>query len=155
MTLFAAPAVALVLASLLCGCYTYTPADASATMASGSELRVELTPLGASRLAALVGPRAVRVEGRLRSTGSDGAIMLVPHTIHAMDGSRSEWSGDAILRLEPDAVASFTVRRFSRRRTWMATGAATAAAIVIGGVAVRLGGDKGGGSDNPPPAPPP
>lgn len=148
--------VVFLLTSLLCGCYTYAPVGApDGSMPPGAEVRVELTPVGAGGLAALVGPRAVRVEGRLQSIESDGTIMLVPRTVHSMDGSRSEWTGDATLRLQPDAVSSLTVRRFSRRRTLIAAGTATVGAIAIGAAAVRLGGDKGGGTENPPPAPPP
>lgn len=156
MTRPAPTAVALVLASLLCGCYTYAPAGpAGAGVPAGAELRIELTPLGASRLAALVGPRAVRVEGRFQSLESDGAVVITPRLVHSMDGARAAWSGDASLRLPPDAVASYAVRRFSRRRTLVLAGAAATTAIGIGAAAVRWGGDKGGGSDNPPPAPPP
>lgn len=138
------------------GCYSYVPADpAAGALPAGAEVRVELTPLGASRLAALVGPRAVRIDGRLHSVGGDGTITIVPRTILAMDGAQSEWSGDAPLLLTADAVASFGERRLSRRRTIIAAGTATAAAVAIGVAAARWAGDKGGETENPPPPPPP
>lgn len=147
----------LALVALLgAGCYSYVPADpAAGALPAGAEVRVELTPLGASRLAALVGPRAVRIDGRLRSMGGDGTITMVPRTILAMDGAESEWSGDAPLLLTADAIASLAERRLSRSRTIIAAGTATAAAVVIGVAAVRSGGDKGGETENPPPPPPP
>lgn len=148
--------VALLLACLLCaGCYSYLPAPGGgASLPAGSELRVELTPIGASRLAALIGPRAVRIDGRLVSTGGDGSMTVVPRTIESMDGMQSPWSGDAPMVLPSDAIASVKRRQFSRRRTMITAGAAAAAAVTIGVVAARRGGDGSGGGGAPPPPPP-
>ena len=137
-------------------CYGYASVEAGrAAVAPDAEVRVELTPVGSAALVPLLGPRAVRIEGRLRKLDDDGTIVLLPRTIHSMDGHRSEWSGDAPLSLQPDAIASVQERRFARRRTIVAASAATAAAVAIGVAAVRWAGDKGGGTENPPPAPPP
>lgn len=124
-------------------------------MPAGADLRVELTPIGASRLAALVGPRAVRIDGRLVSSDSTGTVAVVPRSILSMDGMQSAWSGDAPLLLPPDAVASVTRRQFSRRRTIVTATSAAVAAVTIGVAAARRGGDKGGGPGSPPPPPPP
>ena len=148
-------ATTLLLATLLSvGCYRYVPAG-NAAMPAGADLRVELTPIGATRLAALVGPRAVRIDGRLVSRDSGGTLAVVPRSILSMDGMQSAWSGDAPVLLPPDAVALVTRRQFSRRRTVVTATSAAVAAVIIGVVAVRRGGDKGGGPGNPPPPPPP
>jgi hypothetical protein len=146
--------VTLLLGNLLSvGCYSYVPVGNASTPA-GAELRVELTPIGASRLAALVGPRAVRIDGRFVSVDSGGAMAVVPRSILSMDGMQSAWSGDAPLLLPPDAVASARRRQFSRRRTIVTATSAAVAAVAIGVTAARRH-DKGGGPGNPPPPPPP
>ena len=148
------PAVLLsVMASV--GCYSYVAAPPNDRgIPAGAEIRVELTPVGASRFAGLLGPRAVRVDGRLAASGSDTGVTLVPGSILSMDGTRTAWAGDAPLSLPADAIASVRRRQFSPRRTLVAAGSATTAALVIGVAAARRR-DKGGGTGTPPPPPPP
>jgi hypothetical protein len=135
------------------GCYAYVPAG-ERTAGEGEEVRVHLTPSGASDLAREIGPRMASVDGRIIQSSSDSGLTLSVSQLRSVRGEPSAWQGDAPLVIPRSAIAALEHRRLARRRTVVASTAATVALAAIGVLAVR-GADRGGGTGGGPPPPPP
>jgi hypothetical protein len=135
------------------GCYGYVPLS-EPRVSAGADVRVHLTPSGASDLAREIGPRMAGVDGRVVGYRPDSGVTLAVSQLRSMRGEQVAWQGDAPLVIPPSAIASVERRQLARGRTVAASTGATVALAVIGVYAVRRGG-KGSGTGNPPPPEPP
>ena len=106
-------------------CYSYLP-PVGGTLPVASELRIELTPEGTVALQPALGPRIRVVEGRLRSTDSDGTALVDVDQLTSMDGASAPFAGRDAVRVPRSAIARADVRTLDRKQSW------TAAAIVGG-----------------------
>jgi hypothetical protein len=123
-------------ASLLAGggCYDYAAVRPEAT-APGQIMRVDLSPVGTSRLASLVGPYAARMEGVVQAA-DDSTLTLSVREVVRQNGVPETWSGERV-RLASGDMNVAERRAFSRARTAavsvLALGAATIAAVASHG----------------------
>jgi hypothetical protein len=139
----------VLLTTLLAGCHRYEPVTA-ATVARGSTVAVSLTDYGTANLGRLLGMGVETVEGSLL-TVSDSAYMLGVRVVRQRDGIETFWRGEPVTIPRAD-VAEIRQRRFSRRKSALATVAVIAAAvgavdafIGTGSGAPSPGGPGGGG----------
>jgi predicted alpha/beta hydrolase len=116
----------LALLPLLAGCYVYRPVGA-ADPVGRDRVRLTLTDSGAVNLASQLGPATEEVSGRVVSD-SAGAYLVSVLGTRRRGGTETDWRGErvAIPRL---LVSHAEERRFSRRRTVLASIAVMAAAI--------------------------
>ena len=127
---------------LATACYRY---DRVESLAPGDqrELRIELTDAGSASLAPVIGPSVIALEGRVVRQG-DLRFTLAVGASMTRDRQERAWQGEPVEIAFAD-VASYSTRRFDRRRT------ATVAAGIVGGAIVmaRLFGVSVGGSGGP------
>ena len=137
---------------LLTGCYRYVPSTRDA-LAPGAEVRLALTPAGATELVSVLGNQTTAVEGRVLRVTDNGYVLAVSGTLKAPGGnggaspSRTMWAGDSLAI--PGAAIGGVERRLldSRRTTILAVlGAAAATATVR--IIVQAVGSKSGGPDD-------
>jgi hypothetical protein len=147
---YAARSVGLLLVAT--ACYAYVPVG-RLSVGEGEEVRVHLSPSGASDIAREIGPRMASVDGRVVKLNPDSSLTLAVTQLRSMRGDQEAWQGDAPLLIPRSAIASIEYRRLARGRTIAASTGAAAALIAIGVYAVRSG--KGSGTGGPPPPPPP
>jgi hypothetical protein len=138
---------------LAAGCYSYVPLS-EPRASSGAEVRVHLTPSGASDLAREIGPRMAAVDGRVLEYSPDSGVTLAVSQLRSTRGDQVAWQGDAPLFIPLSAIESVERRQLARGRTIAASTGATVALAAIGVYAARRGG-KGSSTGNPPPPEPP
>ena len=107
-------------------CYSYLP-PAGGTLVAGSELQIELTAEGSVTLQPELGPRIRLLEGRLRSTESDGAALFDVDQLTSIDGTAALFTGRGAVRIPRSAIARADVRTLDRKRSWTVAG-------VMGGI---------------------
>jgi hypothetical protein len=105
-------------------CYTYSAAPQGEKV-PGARYAFTLTDRGRAELAEQIGPGVLQVEGRLVQN-DNAAYTVSVAAVRAIDGRR-RWAGERIA-IAHDFVANTLERRFSRKRTIIATSA------VVGGV---------------------
>jgi hypothetical protein len=136
---------ALLLSSVLCGCYTYRPLVTPEPVA-GTRVSAQLTEEGSQDLSAKIGPAVEHVEGDVLRVDSAG-IQLSVLQVEGFRGVESDWNGEPVL-IPRTAVAGWQQRRLSVGGTGFVGG------LVLGGVYAMyrlLGGpgifegDRGGG----------
>ena len=133
---------------LSAGCHRYVPVPAG-SVPVGTEVRVELSEGGASRIEGVLGRRLTDVSGELTEWG-DRVVVAVP--VAAVDGLTDRGLRRSVV-LEPEEIVGVDVRERDRIRT----------GILIGGIVAAVGvaalaaftGTFGGTStgDNPPEQP--
>lgn len=130
-------------------CYTYSAAH-DGEKVPGARYAFTLTDQGRAELAGQIGPGVLHVEGRLVQN-DNAAYTVSVAAVRAIDGRR-RWAGERIA-IAHDFVANTLERRFSKKRTTIATSA------VVGGLVLfavtRDLNIFGLGRDNPPPPPGP
>ena len=124
------------------GCYRYTPIDAEAPPALGTEVRVRLTDAGAVALAPLVGNRVELVDGRLVSA-ADTAVTLSVMTTTDRLGNEAPWRGEEVAI--PRAMFTGLEQRTLDRGKSYLVGGITAGVVAAVGIAFSVAGGGGGG----------
>jgi hypothetical protein len=138
--------------TVLTSCYRYVPAG-DVRPATGSEVRLYLTPQGAERLAPRLGPATAAVEGRVRGEGPDGLALTVTATTRAYDGGTIRWTGEPVT-IPADAIARADRRTLDRGRSATAIGGAILATVATFLVLRSTrGGGSGEGGAGPGPTP--
>jgi hypothetical protein len=125
------------------------PSTAAET-SPGAELRLHLTEAGAARLAPVLGPQALTLEGRVLGS-SDTALVLAVTGLTRQGSSATSWAGDSVA-VPRDAIAGTERRVLDRGRTVATIAVGIAAAALTGRLARGAGGTNQGG--DPTPAPP-
>jgi hypothetical protein len=139
----------LLLSFTAVGCYREVPL-AGATPRPGTTVRVRLTRDGSTRLAELIGPGVVSVDGEAVAARADAWELLLTST-RLENGSDVPWRGERV-ELPTAYVVDVSERRLTRSGTALLIGAIGAGAFLMtkffqAGV---LGGDDGDGGDVPP-----
>ena len=130
---------------LLAGCYATVPLDGGKPSV-GSDLVLRLNDRGTTQLASQVGPRVVKIEGRLLSLPVDSLAVAVRSTT-MMNGEENFWKGERIAAAN-DYVAFVEQKKLSTFRSAVVGLAVAGAAFAIRSVA---GGSTSGPNPNPPP----
>jgi hypothetical protein len=140
-------AAALVLSSMLCGCYTYRPLISPEPVA-GTRVSAELTAKGSQDLTGEIGPAIEHVEGEVLRVDSAGIEMSVLQ-VEGFKGIQSDWNGEPVV-IPRTAVAGWQQRRLSVGGTGfvggLALGGLYAVYRLLGGPGIFQGGGGGGGS---------
>lgn len=134
---------------LVLGCFRYAPLTAAETSA-GDVVRFRLTEPGSSRLAALVGPQALSLDGRLVSVSDSGYVVAVS-SVTRTGPSVIQWSGETVT-IPRDAIAGTERRVVDRGRSFAAAAVAIAAVALTGKWVRGAGGGSGtetGGMPSP------
>ena len=142
-------------ALLLSGCYRFVPrpgTPAPAPPPPGAEVRLYLSPDGASRLAPALGPQTAIVAGRVEASRDEGVSLVMSSTTKAY-GATTQWIGERVT-IPVAAVARGERRVLDRRRSALA-GVGVALATAAGYALLRAvrGGGADAGGDGPGPAP--
>ena len=129
------------------GCYVYRPVGAADAIGR-DRVRLTLTDSGAVVLAAQLGPSTEEVSGRMVQD-SGGVYVLSVLGTRRRGGAETDWQGERVSVPRP-LVARAEERRFSRRRTVLASVGVIVAALVAreafwGPGGVFAGGPPGGG----------
>jgi len=132
------------------GCYRYTPIDAEAPPALGTEVRVRLTDAGAVALAPLVGNRVELVDGRLVSA-ADTAVTLSVSTTTDRLGNEAPWRGEEVAI--PRAMFTGLEKRTLDRGKSYLVGGITAGVVAAVGIGFSVAGGGGGGKATGPGVP--
>ena len=143
MKLFRPRSRVLAMASLFIvasSCYRFTPIE-GATPVSGQEVRLSLSDEGSVRLAPLIGPRIVAIDGRTVQT-TDTAFVVAVEAVVTQSGRGMTWSMEQ-LTVPRSAVASIRTRTLDRRKSWIVAGLGVVGAIALGDV-FGLGSGFGG-----------
>jgi hypothetical protein len=149
---FIRPAVCLLSLPLLSACYRYVPSTRDA-LAPGADVRLGLTPAGATQLAPILGNQTTSVEGRVLHTTETGYMLSVSATLKSLGEnggaslSRTVWAGDS-LTIPVAAVGGVERRRLDSRRTTLVAVLGAAAATATVRIIVNAVGSKSGGADN-------
>jgi hypothetical protein len=134
-------------------CYRYVPVEPS-SLASGTEVTVDLSSAGSATVRPSVGDFATRLEGRVSESSTSGITLLLSTVQRRGEVQPSTWNGESI-RLSTADIAGMRTRELSRGRTTVAAvalGAATVGLVVAIARAVGLLEVSGGGGK---PIPPP
>jgi hypothetical protein len=121
------------------GCYREVPVAWNAAPAQKA-VEVTLDPAQAAPLAAAIGPRARRLEGRVVAR-TDSTLTLAVTSVARTSGSEETWPGSEVV-LPQAAIERVTVRRVS------ALGSALIVGLIAGG-GTLIGAAVGGGSSQP------
>lgn len=136
---------------LLAGCYAYHPVTSSTPADARDQIRLTLTDSGAVTLASQLGPATEEVSGRV-VTDSGGAYVMSVLGTRRRGGAESDWKGERVT-VPRILVAHAEERRFSVKRTALASVAVLAAAIgareAFWGPGGVFGGAPSGGSRGP------
>lgn len=131
------------------GCYTLQPITTAP--AAGSSIVVNLSAAGTEAVTSIVGPRASRITGDVRSASSDSIAIDISEVL-TLDG-QSYFLRGSTLTLGRDQMATVRMRRLDRGRTAVVGVAAVfSAAAIIAGVRFGGGGEDGTGGGGVTPA---
>lgn len=110
-------------------CYSYAalPAD---DRSRSADVRMDIEPAGAERVAALLGPRVQTLEGRLVAS-TDSTLTVAVEGITRSGGYEEHWNGDAV-RVPRSAVARMQVRRFDAIKSALIAGGIVGGALAAG-----------------------
>lgn len=97
----------------------------------GHDVRVELSPEGATRLGGSIGARARYVEGRVNGNAPNGDLIIGASTLVRDNGSEETLSG-AEVTLPTDAIAQVRWRQLDPVRSALALAATVGGAFLIG-----------------------
>jgi hypothetical protein len=137
--------------SVMAGCYTFVPTDAS-LLVPGRQVALDLNDLGRLNLSSQIGGDVMQLSGTLMQE-SAAAFTIKTMQITYLNGRTADWSG------EPVTVGQEYVRGVYRQTISAGkTVAAVAAAVaIVGGVIVGQGlsgsGNAGGTGNRTPPPP--
>jgi hypothetical protein len=137
---------------LLTACYRYVPSTRDA-LAPGAEVRVSLTPAGASQLVPVLGNQTTAVEGRVLNATDTSYVLALSGTLKSLGGngsssvSRTVWAGDSVAI--PGAAVGGVERRLldSKRTTLLAIVGTAAATATVRVLVHAFGGKSSSGGD--------
>jgi hypothetical protein len=113
------------LSGVASGCYTYSPLPAMP--APGSEVSLGLNDQGRIALGQSVGPAARTIEGTL-SSRTDSLFVVNVNSVSYFNGLTNKWSGEPV-NVGASFVQEARLRQFSRGRTALMVGLASAAVL--------------------------
>lgn len=122
------------------GCYESVPLG-SVDPAPGKEVVVEITSVGAARLAQYIGPRAMSLTGNLIAAETD-SLKVAVNVVTRDDGEDQFWKGEAVTISRTD-IARIAERRLSPLRTSLAVGILAAVGFTVRQVVGNVTGSKG------------
>ena len=132
------------------GCYRYSPIDAGAQPALGTEVRVRLTDAGAVSLAPLIGNRIELVDGRLTSVADTAVTLSVTGTTGRL-GDETPWRGEEVA-IPRTMVSGLERRTLDHKKSYL-VGGITAGVVALAAIGFTVsgsgGGDRGGSSGTP------
>jgi hypothetical protein len=138
----------IVLTALLIGsgCARYVSL-AAANVPVGQDVRLELTPAGATKLGGSIGERARYVQGRLTGNAPNGDMIVAASTLVRDNGSEETLNGIEVT-LPTDAIAQIQWRQLDPARSALALAATIGGALVVGRAVSGSSGifGRGGGS---------
>ncbi|MEJ7810028.1 MAG: hypothetical protein WKG32_06360 [Gemmatimonadaceae bacterium] len=151
-----APRARLTLAGaalLVSACYRYVPFEGAPAAASGSEVRLYLTPEGTSQLEPTLGPQTTVVAGRVSGAADAGVPLIVSSTTKAYGGS-ARWIGERVV-IPTGVIARGERRVLDRRRSWLTGGGALLVSVVSFAILRSVTGGGSGDDGSPGPGPTP
>jgi hypothetical protein len=125
------------------GCFKYVPISTGAT-ATGSDVRVRLSPEGSGELSRVIGASINTVDGQLTAVSADSAIAIAAQWVQTPQGLRERWTGAPTFTLPRSYFSSVERRALDRGKSTIAAVAVVGAMALIGTVAMRGGGSEGG-----------
>jgi hypothetical protein len=139
----------LLISLVAVGCYREVPL-AGTTPRPGTIVRLRLSRDGTARLADLIGPGVVSVDGEAIAVRADAWELLLTST-RLESGSDVPWRRERV-ELPTAYVVDVSERRLTRSGTALMIGAIGAGAFLITKLFQEglLGGEDGGGGDVPP-----
>lgn len=141
----------LVAATLVVGSGCYSLKTITTTPEVGTSIEALLTTAGTDAVTALVGPRASRISGAVRSANNERIEIEISEVL-TLDGQSYFLQGSTV-SLERTHIATVRSRVLDRRRTLVAaTAGVFAAGAIIAGVRFGGGGEDGTGGGGGPPA---
>jgi hypothetical protein len=143
--------VAVLAAALASGaCYRYVPVPLGAV--ATEDVRIEITPSAAKRLASDLGVFSTAIDGRLASNGADSVSVHVP--IDRQYRGMQVGSTEELIVLGRSEVVGVRKREFSRQRTVLvAVGSIVGFGALAAGI-VQLADQNGSGEQTTTPPPP-
>ena len=132
------------------GCYRYVPVPI--TSLANDEVRVEITPAAAMRLAGDLGVFSTEIDGRLDSERQDSVSIHVP--IERAYRGMAVGTTDQLLLLGRSEVVAVRKREFARGRTTLVSVGAVVGFGLLAAAVVQLA-DPNRDSQDPTPPPPP
>ncbi|MBL8997221.1 MAG: hypothetical protein KJZ74_08420 [Gemmatimonadales bacterium] len=141
--------VSLLLAVSGSACYTLKPLTTTPT--PGTNVEVQLSSAGTDAVTALVGPRAARISGTVRSATAEVIEVEISEVV-TLDGQSYYLQGSTV-SLAREHLALVRARQFDKGRTAIAvTAGVLSAGAIIAGVRFGGGGDGNGGGGGGTPA---
>ena len=134
-------ALALLAAVCLSSCYEYVAPEHAGPMA-GREIQLSLTDSGTTTLAAVVGPWAESVSGRIVEE-RDSAFVLAVERVHLRGGQEVRWRGERVT-IDRVLTARAGERVFSPIRTALFSGLVGTALLVARNAFAGHGSGGGG-----------
>lgn len=142
---------ALLVVGLVNGaCYRYVPVPI--TSVANDEVRVEITPAAATRLAGDLGVFSMEIDGRLASERQDSISIHVP--IERAYRGMAIGTTDQLLFLGRSEVVAVRKREFARGRTMLVGAGAVVGFGLLAAAVVQLADPNRDSQDRPPPPPP-
>jgi hypothetical protein len=108
-------------------------------------VRLTLSDAGAAHLAAMVGPHAAGIEGRITSL-TDSTVVLAVSDVTRTTGVDENWSGEAVTVARAD-IARAELQKTSVVRSVLLT------AVLVGGAAIATQAASGGTAEGGSPVP--
>lgn len=125
-------------ALFLCGCYEFLPPPTRTEDLTGKRVQITLTDAGSLVLAPDIGPQNDAVAGTLLSHSSEAFVVSVA-SVRNRIGLETGWNGERVA-IPRAVIARLEERRFSKRRTVLASAALIASLLM----AQRAFGGAGG-----------
>ena len=143
---------------MLSGCYEYAAAGPAA-LPSGADVRLVLTPSGATTLLPILGRGTTAVEGHVLSASDSGYRLAVTGTLKQSEDTggtptRTVWAREPVM-IPRAAIGSVEQRSLNRRRTTFAIAVGTVAAALAVRLIVHALGSSGSEADGGTPVTPP
>ena len=134
-------ALPILAAVFLSGCYEYIAPEGASPM-TGREIQLSLTDSGTTTLAAVVGPRAESVSGKIVEE-RDSAFVLAVDRVHLRGGQEVRWRGEHVT-IDRVLTAGTGERVFSPIRTALFSGLVGTALLVARNAFAGHGSGAGG-----------
>lgn len=131
-------------------CYRYVPVPI--TSVANQEVRIEITPAAATRLAGDLGVFSTEIDGRFASESQDSVSIHVP--IERQYRGMAIGSTDQLLSLGRSEVVAVRRREFARGRTMLVGAGAVVGFGLLAATVVQLLDPNRDSQDRPPPPPP-
>lgn len=120
----------LVYLVLVAGCFSLQPV-AGPEPKVGGVVAFDITDMGRVKLGGSMGPEIYQVEGRLLEA-ENGDYLLGVTSVKTLRQGTQVWSGERV-RIEKEHVARTYERKFSRRRTLVASAVMAGAFVLVFG----------------------